>query len=132
MEVDWLLLGYRAVASWNMQLGSRLRMPWRRSVIRTLWVDSYTFAKTERPSLDSAPPAADAVTLAAVCLAAAALEVASAATLLPEVVQDDRSTSPTFVPFSSPLLTSIACTDPLLASLQRRLAGSEGPLPPGC
>lgn len=100
MEVDWLLLGCRAVASWNMPLGSRRRTLLHRSATRTSWADSYTFAKTERPSLDSAPPAADAVTLAAECLAAAALEVASAATLLPEVVQDDRSMSPTFVPFS--------------------------------
>jgi hypothetical protein len=102
MEVDWLLLGCRAVASWNMPLGSRRRTPLHRSATRTSWADSYTFAKTERPSLDSAPPAAaDAVTLAEECLAAA-LEVASAATLLLEAVQDDRSTSPTFVPFYTP------------------------------
>ena len=74
------MLGCRAVASWNMPLGSRRRTLLHRSATRTSWADSYTFAKTERPSLDSAPPAADAVTLAAECLAAAALEVASAAT----------------------------------------------------
>jgi hypothetical protein len=99
MEVDWLLLGYRAVASWNMPLGSRRRTLLHRSATKTSWADSYTFAKTERPSLDSAPPAAaDAVTLAAEWAHAAATEVALAVTLLLEAVPDDRSTSPMFVP----------------------------------
>jgi uncharacterized damage-inducible protein DinB len=98
MEVDWLLLGCRAVASWNMPPGSRRRTLLHRSATKTLWADSYTFAKTERPSLDSAPPAAaDAETLAAEWADAAAMEVASAAQLL-EAVPDDRSTSPMFVP----------------------------------
>jgi hypothetical protein len=60
MEVDWLLLGCRAVASWSMRLGSRHRTPLRRSATRTSWDASFTFAKTERPNLASAtrqPPA---------------------------------------------------------------------------
>jgi hypothetical protein len=102
MEVDWLLLGCRAVASWNMQLGSRLRTPWRRSVIRTLWVDSYTFAKIERPSLASPTP----VPRAEVSKAAwEAVEASKAALVARQevllVVVVGRSTLPTFVPTHS-------------------------------
>jgi hypothetical protein len=117
MEVDWLLLGCRAVASWNMQLGSKRRAPLHRSATRTLWADSYTFAKIERPSLDSAPPAAaHAATLVVVVVVwahAAALEVASVVILLLAAkVPADRSMSPTFVPhFILPLLTAIGHTD---------------------
>jgi hypothetical protein len=81
MEVDWLLLGYRAVASWNMQLGSRLRTPWRRSATRTLWVDSYTFAKIERPSLASPTLVPRAEASMAAWVAAEALEAALEALL---------------------------------------------------
>jgi len=99
MEVDWPVLGCRAVVSWNMRLGSRRRAPLQRSATKTSWADSYTFAKTERPSLDSAPPAAVAETLAAEWAHAAAMEVVSAVTqLLEALVLDDRSMLPTFVP----------------------------------
>jgi hypothetical protein len=120
MVVDWLLLGYRAVASWNTQLGSRRRTPLHRSATRTSWADSYTFAKTERPSLDSAPPAAaHAATLAAEWAHAAAAEADSEVALVVVVilllaakVPADRSMSPTFVPhFIHPLLTLIGYTD---------------------
>jgi hypothetical protein len=103
MEVDWLLLGYRAVASWSMQLGSRHRTPWRRSATRTLWADSYTFAKTERPSLDSAtrPPHAE---VSKVALAVCAVEDSNRASAAPpaellevEVEAAGRFTLPTFV-----------------------------------
>jgi hypothetical protein len=99
MEVDWLLLGYRAVASWNMQLGSRLRTPWRRSVTRTLWVDSYTSAKIERPSLASPilVPRAEASKAAWVAAEASAVALEALLEALPAVAAG-RFTLPTFVP----------------------------------
>jgi hypothetical protein len=99
MEVDWLLLGYRAVASWNMQLGSRLRTPWRRSVTRTLWVDSYTSAKIERPSLASPTLVPRVEASKAAWVAAEASEAALEALLVvPPAVAAGRFTLPTFVP----------------------------------
>ena len=116
MEVDWLLLGCRAVASWNMLLGSRRRTPLHRSATRTSWADSYTFAKTARPNLDSAPPVAvpaHAATLAAEWAHAAVLEVGlEVILLLVAKVPVDRSMSPTFVPrFIVPSLTPTGHTD---------------------
>jgi hypothetical protein len=117
VEVDWLLLGCRAVASWNMLLGSRRRTPLHRSATRTSWADSYTYAKTARPNLDSAPPVAavpaHAATLAAEWAHAVALEVVlEVILLLVAKVPADRSMSPTFVPrFIVPSLTSTGCTD---------------------
>jgi hypothetical protein len=102
MEVDWLLLGCRAVALWNTQLGSRHRMPWRRSATRISWDDSYTFAKTERPSLVSATrlPHAEASKAApALCAVDSKDRVASAAPLEEhQAVEAGRSMLPTFVP----------------------------------
>ena len=121
MEVDWLLLGYRAVASWNMQLGSRLRMPWRRSVIRTLWVDSYTFAKIERPSLASPLPA----TRAEVSKAACAVDSRGALVAPPAVHLEavaDRSTWPTFVPLVL-LLTDVEPPANTVSSCPTMLVG---------
>lgn len=121
MEVDWLLLGYRAVASWNMQLGSRLRMPWRRSVIRTLWVDSYTFAKIERPSLASPLPVTRAEASKAACAVGSrgALVVPQAVHL--EAVAD-RSTWPTFVPLVL-LLTDVEPPANTVSSCPTMLVG---------
>ena len=107
MEVDWLLLGCRAVASWNMQLGSRRRTLLQRSATRTSWADSYTFAKTERPSLDSVPPAV-VVTLAAEWVAAATVASVVIMLLLEVQPEHDRSTSPTFVhPFHCSIVVYI-------------------------
>ena len=74
-------------------------MPWRRSVIRTLWVDSYTFAKIERPSLASPTLAPRAEASKAAWVAAEALEAALEALLVALLaVAAGRFTLPTFVP----------------------------------
>ena len=98
MEVDWLLLGCRAVASWNMRLGSRHRTPWQRSATRTSWDDLSTFAKTERPSLVSAilAPHAEASKVDPAC-AADSKAVSAAPPMLARAEVADRSTLPTFV-----------------------------------
>jgi hypothetical protein len=93
-----------------MQLGSRLRMPWRRSVIRTSWDDSYTFAKTERPSLVSPTPLPHEATLAVECPVEEEDQVTLVVTnklALADPQEEEvvgRFTWPTFVyPFLTPL-----------------------------
>jgi len=99
MEVDWLLLGCRAVALWNMRLGSRLRTPWRRSATKTSWADSYTSAKTERPSLVSATrlPHAEASKAVPACAVVSNLALVALPALVVPVEVADRSMLPTFV-----------------------------------
>jgi hypothetical protein len=103
LEVDWLLLGCRAVASWSTQLGSRRKMPLRRSATKTSWDGSYTFAKTERPSLASATrqPHVEASKAAPAGCAVVFKDRASVALLGEHRVVEEgagRSTLPTFVP----------------------------------
>jgi hypothetical protein len=82
-------------------------MPLRRSATRTSWADSYTFAKTERPSLVSAtrPHRAEA-SKAAPPVAVVSKDPAASVDLPEEhpaaaAAEAGRSTLPTFVPFSS-------------------------------
>ena len=79
-------------------------MPLQRSAIRTLWDDSYTSAKTERPNLVSAIrlPHVEASKAVQACAVEVALEVQALAGLQGPAEVDGRFMLPTFVarPFS--------------------------------
>jgi hypothetical protein len=79
-------------------------MPLRRSATRTLWDASYTFAKTERPSLVSPIRAPRVVGLMAAWAAADSRVVSVAHPEVLRVLAAGRSTLPTFVPHISLLM----------------------------
>jgi hypothetical protein len=88
------------------------------------------FAKTERPSPDSAIQAPRAEVSKAACAAAIWAELVQppAALEVRQAVVDDRSTSRMFVPqLHVPLSSRVLIT--CVAPVQRRLARLEGSLP---
>src|SRR5690349_13936580 len=95
------MAGYRDVESWSTPPGSRLRMPWRRSVTRISWDDSFTYAKIERPSLVSATQVLPEEASKAAC-AADSKEEATAALEVLVALAADRFMLPMSVLFPFP------------------------------